>query len=147
MNTEVYEYATNADNLIYMFYSSGKKGIIPKIIIYEKIANNHYNLAFGDYDRLQKALNDLSVTNNGDTIKVLGTVIDTIKQFFLTYPYALLEIRGSTQIRTKLYQKIIRDNWINIETDFRVLAFKDEEDKPKIPNFTQEYDFFQVSKK
>ena len=147
MNTEIYEYATNKDNLVYMFYSSGKKGIIPKIVIYEKIANNHYNLAFGDYDTLGKSLNDLIITNNGDAIKVLGTVINTIQKFFATYPYAMLEIRGSTAIRTKLYQKIIKDNWAYIETDFRILAFKDGEDKPEIPDFIQDYDFFQISRK
>ena len=59
----------------------------------------------------------------------------------------MLEIRGSTATRTRLYQKIIKDNWVYIETDFRILAFRDYEDKPEIPDFLQEYDFFQISKK
>ena len=51
MNTETYEYTINENKLIYSFYSTGKNGTILKLVIYENIALNHFNLAFGDYDR------------------------------------------------------------------------------------------------
>lgn len=35
---------------------------------------NVYNLGFGDYDEASVSINDLSVTNNGDSLKVLSTV-------------------------------------------------------------------------
>ena len=147
MNTEIYEYSTDEENLIYGFVSVGSQGTISKIILYETRAYNHFNLAFGDYDETKLEINDKSVTNNGDTIKVLGTVIETIKDFFQAYPHAILDIRGSTTLRTKLYQKIIRDNLVKIETEFKILAFKDDITKPEFPDFSQEYTSFQISKK
>ncbi len=147
MNVETYIYTTDDEKLLYDFYSIGNKGTIAKIVIYEIANFNHFNLAFGDYDAVREEINEISITNNGDTIKVLATVIETIKVFFQTYPYAILDIRGSTTIRTKLYQKIIRDNWAEIETEFRILAFKNDRTKPEIPDFTQEYQLFQITKK
>lgn len=105
---------------------------------------NHFNLVFGDYDNTKFEINDTVVTNNGDTIKVLGTVIETIQVFFQAYPHA---IRGSTPIRIKLYQKIIRRNWTEIETKFKILAFNNDINKPEFPDFSQEYQCFQISKK
>lgn len=147
MNTEIYEYSTDKEKLIYGFVSTGNNGVISKIILYETRNYNHFNLAFGDYDEAKFELNDKSVTNNGDTIKVLGTVIETIKDFFQAYPHAILDIRGSTPIRTKLYQKIIRDNLVKIETEFKILAFKEDIIRPEFPDFSQEYTSFQISKK
>lgn len=40
-----------------------------------------FNLAFGDYDENTKSINDLSVTNNGDSLKVLATVASTVYAF------------------------------------------------------------------
>ena len=147
MNTEIYEYAIDNNNLFYGFYSIGEKGIISKVVVFQKVSRNHFNLAFGDYDELKDEISDTSITNNGDTIKVLGTVIEIILIFFKSYPYAILDITGSTPIRMKLYQKIIRDNKTKIETDFSILAFKEDDYEPQLPDFSQEYQAFQITKK
>ena len=146
MNTEIYEYAIDDNDLLYTFYSRGKNTTI-KVVIYQKAARNHFNLAFGDYDEVKDEVSDISVTNNGDTIKVLGTVIETIQTFFKAYPYAILDVRGSTISRTKLYQKIIRDNWAKIETEFKILAFMENDYQPELPNFSKEYTAFQIYRK
>jgi len=50
MKTETYQLSTDNTQLIYSFLSIGSKGIITKVIVYEKLKPNLYNLAFGDYD-------------------------------------------------------------------------------------------------
>ena len=147
MNTEIYEYAINNNNLFYGFYSVGEKGIISKVVIFQKVARNHFNLAFGDYNELKDEISDTSITNNGDTIKVLGTVIQIILAFFKSYPYAILDITGSTPTRMKLYQRIIKNNKTEIETEFSLLAFKESDYEPQLPDFLQEYQAFQITKK
>ena len=70
MNTEIYEYVIDDDGLLYTFYSRGKNTTI-KVVIYQKVARNHFNLAFGDYDELKDEVSDISATNNGDTFQQL----------------------------------------------------------------------------
>lgn len=147
MNTEIYEYAIVNNNLSYVFYSVGGKGLISKVVLFEKVARNHFNLAFGDYNALKEEVSDTSITNNGDTVKVLGTVIQIILAFFKFYPYAILDITGSTPIRMKLYQRIIKNNKAEIETEFNLLAFMEKDDEPQLPDFLQEYQAFQITKK
>jgi hypothetical protein len=147
MNAERYDYSKDDNALLYVFFSTGKQGIITKVVLYEKTAPNHYNLGFGDYDHSTNGISDKSVSNNGDTVKILATVIQTIRDFFEAKPHALLDIQGSTNVRTRLYQKIIRDNFVVIGTEFKVLAFRTLEDEPEIPDFSVDYVLFQISKR
>lgn len=57
------------------------------------------------------------------------------------------DITGSTPIRMKLYQKIIKDNKANIETNFNLLAFKESDYEAELPDFSTEYQAFQITKK
>jgi hypothetical protein len=146
VNAPKYDYKSDNNNLVYIFFSVGKK-IITKIVVYEPIDTDTYNLAFGDYDLVNQTIDDKSISNNGDTIKVLATVIQTIHDFFEVYPLVGLQIQGSTSIRTKLYQKIIRDNLTEIETEFKVFALKEGEVMLETPTFTQDYERFYIYKK
>lgn len=147
MQAEPYDFGFDRKNLIYTFFSIGKRGIIPKVVAFELTAPNHFNLAFGDFDIQTQTFDDKVVSNNGDTVKVLTTVIQIIIDFFNNNPFAVLDIQGSTSTRTRLYQKIIKDNLEEIETNFRVLAFLEESEKPELPNFSKNYLSFQITKK
>ena len=58
------------------FISEGPKGAIRKLIEFQATTDPEvYNLALGDKDPLSGDINDLAVSNNGDTEKVLSTVI------------------------------------------------------------------------
>jgi hypothetical protein len=146
MNAPKYDYKSDNDNLVYIFFSVGKK-IITKIVVYEPIDTDTYNLAFGDYDIVNQTIDDKSISNNGDTIQVLATVIQTIRDFFASYPKVALQIQGSTKVRTRLYQKIIRDNLIEIETEFNVFALRSNEIMLEKPDFSVDYERFYVFKK
>ena len=60
-----------------------------------------YNLAFGDGI---ESLNDLAVSGNGDTDKILATVATAAEQFLRMHPTAMLYAVGSTPARTRLYR-------------------------------------------
>ena len=71
------------------FISEGPKGAIRKFIEFQATTDPEvYNLAFGDKDPLSGDINDLAVSNNGDTEKVLATVIAALYVFFENYPAA-----------------------------------------------------------
>lgn len=103
-----YNLSSDNSKIVFSFFSIGKRGIIPKVVIYEPIDEMVFNLAFGDFNIETETLDDLVVSNNGDTRKVLLTVINTLYYFFEKHPKALVLLKGSTEVRTKLYQRIIK---------------------------------------
>ncbi len=121
MNKPKYLYKTEDEFMIYEFVSEGSKGSIKKLIEYTKTANeNVFNLGFGDYDEITKSINDLSVTNNGDSLKVLATVASTVFAFIEKHPNAYILATGSTSVRTRLYRMGITNNLAEITEDFNV---------------------------
>jgi hypothetical protein len=51
------------DLFTYEFYSEGPAGKIRKIISYERVAENFYNLAFGDWNRGHQRVDDSTRSN------------------------------------------------------------------------------------
>jgi len=84
---------------------------------------NVYNLGFGDYDEATGSINDISVTNNGDSLKVLATVASTVYAFTEQYPKAWILATGSTAVRTRLYRMGITNNLAEILEDFIVFGY------------------------
>lgn len=79
---------------------------------------NLYNLAFGDKDPETGELDDLAVSNNGDTEKVLGTVVAALYVFFDRNPEATVYATGSTPARTRLYRIGITKFYDEVQNDF-----------------------------
>ncbi len=101
------------------FISEGTKGAIRKLIEFQATTDpDVYNLAFGDKDPLTDDINDLAVTNNGDTEKVLATVIAALYVFFDNYPAAYVYATGSTETRTRLYRMGITKFYEEMQKDF-----------------------------
>ena len=68
MQEDRYKVETSFDLNTFEFISEGPKGRIEKVVVYTEInLKNVYNLSFGDKDPLTGFLNDLTVTNNGDS--------------------------------------------------------------------------------
>jgi hypothetical protein len=119
-----YQYRSEELLQFYEFISEGTKGRIKKIVEYtETGTENVYNLGFGDFDEITKSINDLSVTNNGDSLKVLATVASTVYAFTEKYPKAWIFATGSTAVRTRLYRMGITNNLAEISEDFVVLGY------------------------
>lgn len=85
---------------------------------------NVFNLAFGDYDEETKSINDLSVTNNGDSLKVLATVASTVYAFTEKNPRAMIFATGSSDARTRLYRMGITNHLFEIQKDFDVFGLR-----------------------
>ena len=112
----------------------------------ETATKNVYNLGFGDYDEITNAINDISVTNNGDSLKVLATVASTVYAFLEKHPNAYILATGSTNLRTRLYRMGITNNLAQINQDFVVYGLTE---KATWENFVvgEDYEAFLITKK
>src|SRR6185436_16152391 len=117
MHLTRYNCKTNPSFLDFEFISEGPKGNIKKIIRFTLIDNFVYNLAFGDLDEFTGQINDLAITDNKDSRKVLATVAYAVYDFTSHYPGALVIAKGSTAARTRLYRMGINNHWNEINTD------------------------------
>lgn len=124
MNKPKYLYKSEEYYRIYEFVSEGPKGSIKKMVQFtETGTENVFNLAFGDYDEKTNAINDTTVTNNGDSLKVLATVASTVYAFTQKHPNAWVFATGSTNVRTRLYRMGITNNLVEIKEDYEVYGF------------------------
>ena len=147
MKHSKYNYRSESTLHFYEFISEGPKGLIKKMVIYtETTTENVYNLGFGDYDENTNGINDLSVTNNGDSLKVLATVASTVYAFTEKYPNAWILATGSTSVRTRLYRMGITNNLAEIETDFIILGYTKKEEWEKFL-VGEDYEAFLLTKK
>jgi hypothetical protein len=128
MKYQRYEYQTEDELHYFEFTSIGPKGAIKKIVEYTKVSvDNIYNLAFGDYDENGNKIDDKIVTNNGDSKKVLATVVSTLYAFTGKYPEYWVFATGSNEVRTRLYRMGITSNLTELQEDFFVYGLKIDE--------------------
>ena len=127
MEQQRYDFETDTTATIYEFVSEGTKGRTKKLVMFQAMRlENYYNLAFGDKDTLTNDINDLTVSNNGDTNMVLATVAATVIDFTNRYPDAWVFATGSTASRTRLYRMGIANNLNEVEGLFEVLGLVNE---------------------
>ena len=125
MRNEIYELEEAPDAMIFEFTSVGPKGEIPKLVIYSELnIKGLYNLGFGDKNSQTGRIDDLAITDNKDSQKVLATVASTVYTFMNKYPDAMITARGSTKARTRLYQMGISNSLEEISNDFTVWVAK-----------------------
>lgn len=129
MNEESYQFQKEPEIYYYEFCSEGPNGRIRKVVQFQQIAADEgvYNLGFGDIDPSSGEIDDLSVSNNQDTKKVLATVAKTVVVFIEQHPKAIVMAKGSTPARTRLYQMGIAQFWDEIHDLFEVKGFIDNE--------------------
>lgn len=108
----------------YKFYSSGINGLFElRIIITKRKGDPHqhrYNLGFGKWDSANLDIDDLFKTKNGDVDKILATVASKAVDFLKKFPKAEIGAKGSTDARTRLYQKSIAKNFEFIPSSLRI---------------------------
>lgn len=92
-------YALKADGslTVFEFISEGPKGLIRKAVQFQETnQSNLYNLAFGDKDPTTGDIDDFVVSDNGDSEKVLATVVSAVYAFLIntqTRSFTLREAR------------------------------------------------------
>lgn len=123
------EYCIEASSslLKFEFQSEGPKGNIKKQIMFKAFDNNPivFNLGFGDVDQ-NGNVNNMVISDNSDSQKVLATVALTIYKFYERHPDCYVFITGSTPSRTRLYRIGIGNNLAKIRNDFYVFGLVEE---------------------
>jgi hypothetical protein len=118
MRQETYPYK----NILYgkySFTSIGKKRIV-KIVEFTLIGSGDVvNLAFGD-SLADTNLDDFIVSDNGDIIKVIATVIKVMQEFTAEFPHLTIAFAGSTPGRMKLYHRILKMYYAEISKEFHI---------------------------
>ncbi|TXE12189.1 DUF6934 family protein [Algoriphagus aquimarinus] len=148
MNKPKYLYKSEESFKVFEFTSEGSKGEIRKLVQFSETGTeNVYNLAFGDFDENTQEINDFSVTNNGDSQKVLTTVASTVYAFIDKHPEAMIFATGSTNARTRLYRIGITNNLTEISKDFVVFGLMKNGNHWEHFTVGVEYEAFLISKK
>ncbi len=111
-----------------MFISEGTKGKIPKLIKFSETSlKGFYNLAFGDKDIETGEINDIVVSNNGDSVQVLATIVSAVYAFTNVEKEAWIYATGSTKARTRLYRMGITKYFDEIMQDFVIFGLKNNQ--------------------
>ena len=121
MKTERYHLKSDNTLTYFEFISIGSNGAVRKMIEFQATSTpGIYNLAFGDKNPDTNEIDDLAISNNGDTQKVLATVVAALYAFFDKNPEAIVYATGSTPARTRLYRMGITKFYNEIQNDFYV---------------------------
>jgi len=123
MNQPKYQLKAGDKLTTYEFLSEGPNGKIPKLIQFT--TTNYYdvyNLAFGDKDARTGQIDDKVISNNGDSDKVLATVVSALYAFTDKHPETWIYATGSTKSRTRLYRMGINKHLREVKSDFEIFG-------------------------
>ena len=121
MRLPKYQLKSDDELFSYQFISEGPKGLIVKRIQFTLINEDGiYNLAFGDKNPVSGEIDDFAISNNGDSEKVLATVIAAVYAFFDKHPSSWIYAVGSTSTRTRLYRMGITKYFDEMRADFKI---------------------------
>jgi hypothetical protein len=146
MKLPKYPLASSDKLMTFEFISEGQKGLIHKLVRYQPTnLKDVFNLAFGDKDLSTGNIDDTVISNNGDSEKVLATVVATIYAFTDKYPDSWIYATGSSKARTRLYRMGISKFLSEVNEDFEVLGERNDEWETFSKNV--EYEGFLVRRK
>jgi hypothetical protein len=80
-----------------------------------------YNIAFGNVNA-NNALDEDTISDNGDRNKVLATVAQAVERYSRRYPSRWIYFSGSTYARTRLYRMAISLNLEELTKNFDIFA-------------------------
>jgi hypothetical protein len=129
MKLDRYEFKSGDNFLTYEFLSEGRKGKIQKLIQFSLVNQNtlFFNLAFGDKNPETGEIDDMVITDNGDSEKVLATVVAAVYAFCDKFPKAWIYATGSTEARTRLYKMGIIKYFDIVQEDFEIFGLSENE--------------------
>ena len=127
MMLDRYELKAGTNFTTFEFVSEGRKGKVTKVIQFQSMDyTGLYNLAFGDLMADGK-IDDIVITDKGDSEKILATVVAAIYAFTHKYPDAWVYATGSTDGRTRLYRMGINKYFETVQADFQIFGdYKNE---------------------
>ncbi len=121
MKLPKYEIEAEDSLKVFEFVSEVPKGSIQKLIKFSETAlKGFYNVAFGDKDLLTGNIEDNVVSNNGDSDKVLATIVSAVYTFTDREKDVWVYATGSTPARTRLYRMGITKYIDEVRQNFEV---------------------------
>ena len=124
MRDKRYQLESSPSFMSYEFISEGPRGRIVKLVKYtETNIKDIYNLGFGDKLGEADDYDDMAISDNSDSTRVLATIAATVYTFTDKYPNSYVLAKGSTTARTRLYRIGISNYLEEIEEDFIVFGF------------------------
>jgi hypothetical protein len=121
MKLDRYELKAGRNLSTFEFISEGPRGRILKIIQFtETNYKDLYNLAFGDKNLETGEIDDLAISNNNDSERILATVVAAVYVFTDKYPDAQVYATGSTKARTRLYRMGIAKFLEDAKNDYEI---------------------------
>jgi len=84
------------------------------------VGSSTFNLAFGEFNEDTDQLDDRSVSDNHDRLKVLHAVAAAIIDFLEDRHQSIILIKANTLPRARLYQMMISSIWPAIERQYEV---------------------------
>jgi len=146
MQLDRYELKAGNNLTTFEFISEGPKGKIFKLIQFTHTNySDLYNLAFGDKNSETEEIDDIIISNNGDSERVLATVVSTLYAFTDKYPNAWVYATGSTKARTRLYRMGISKYLEEAKNDFEIFGQIHSEWEPFVKG--TDYEAFVVRRK
>ncbi|HZE86153.1 MAG TPA: hypothetical protein VE035_17660 [Puia sp.] len=135
MRREIYKNIIMASDMhAFEFVSVGKKGHIPKQVLFIPADDpGVYNLEFGDI-KTDGNIDYLVVSDNGDMIKVLATVMQIIEIYTEKYPERAIDFTGSSRERMRLYRMTIGLHLEELSILFDIYTKKNNALAPFIKN-------------
>ena len=127
MNLPIYELDVGEGFTTFEFISEGRKGKIPKMITFTEMMPLVYNIGFGDKNVETGKMDDFAISNNGDTEKVLATVVSAVYTFTKDNPENIVYATGSTDARNRLYRIGISKHYDDAVKDFDIYGLRDGE--------------------
>ena len=125
MNQPIYEIQFSDFDQIYTFISEGKQGKILKMIRFQEIDESMFNLGFGDFIQSTWQVDDKVVSDNGDMVKVLATVLEILDIFLNENPEISVFNTGSSPSRVRLYQIAITTNLSSLSKKYLISGFRE----------------------
>lgn len=124
MHIENYEFEIS-DNF-YTFISTGKREI-PKLVYFQELAENCFNIVLIDYNIENDTFSDDSNSNNGDMSEVMKTVILIIIDFVINHREACVLLKGNSKNRNSLYNRLINNYYTLFEDKISVYIEQNNE--------------------
>jgi len=121
MRLDKYELKSGEHLEVFEFVSVGPNGNISKLVQYTPTNyKDLYNLGFGDKNIETGEIDDNVISNNGDSEKVLATVVAALYAFMDKHNEAMVYATGNTKSRTRLYRMGITKYLDEVKQDFEI---------------------------
>jgi len=118
MIQESYPLQSDDNREVFAFESIGNKGRIAKIIVFDLIVDDIWNLGFGDQQ--SDGWDDEVISNNGDLVRVISTVAQAALLFSKKWPERRILINPVDEKRKRLYNAIFKRRQNEISQYFEI---------------------------